>query len=1256
MALIKCKMCGGDLRLEEGSTVCECEYCGTKQTVPKLDDEKKLKLFERANRLRAQCEFDKAAGVYEAIVADFPEEAEAYWGLVLCKYGIEYVDDPATGKKIPTCHRSSFDNVLKDANFEQACEYTDAVARRVYRDEARAIEELRRGILEVSGKEEPYDVFISYKEKDENGERTPDSVIAQDIYRELTREGYRVFFSRISLENRLGTEYEPYIFAALNSAKVMIVVGTDYENFDAVWVKNEWSRFLKLIAAGQKKTLIPVFKNMDAYDMPEEFNKLTALDMGKLGAMQDLVRGVEKLIGKKGEAVKETVKETVVVQQSGGPNVTALLKRGQQALEDGDWDRAKEYFDRVLDMDAENSDAFFGLFLAGTQCGNENGYIRRACTKEAQTEKLSIQPATERIRKAIKQYAVKDYLSEQDIQNLFQYDLSYSSALKAQQRVSNAEKQAVEQDRNFSRATRYARNDEAAARRFKARLFAELDAAVKKAKEREAAAREKKQQNYDAFLDAAEKKAEEKYRQALDRQEADRQKELAEQEAARKKKLEAQEAAYEKAVRSFKLARLRSDYQTVKKDFLALVPYKDSAAMAKRCDEEIAAIEKAQAEEAERQRIAKAKAEKAAQAKKKRLTIAAILIVALVIAGYFTYTKVIFPGKAYRSAEALYEAGQYEQAIAAFKALGDYKDSAGRIEEVKAAALEQDYIEAIALFDSGKYKKAFTAFSSLGSYKDSSKRMEEAKKLYSAAHDEVISTPYDVAELLPGTYKIGIAIYQFDDIFMTLYRNELLDYFKSLETDDLKFDVTIVDGKNDMAEQNNQIDNFITQGMDAIILNLVQTSSADAAIDKIVEAGIPCILINREPLGDKGDESYEGILNNATVCYVGADARQSGTYQGEIIAELPNNGDINGDGKVSYIMIEGDPENIDAQYRTEFSVKALKDAGIEVEELDDQIGNWAQAKGQEICANDLAKFGDKVEVVFCNNDAMALGAATAIKAADRTVGKDIYLVGIDALDVCVEMVNEGTMTGTVLNDAVGQSHAAVNVTLDALAGLDIDNYYWVNYVKITNDRDAWSVACRTVGSTVTFGSYEQDNDTSNGKEPIEWIVLDVKDNRSLLISKYALDCQPYNTSYGEATWETCSLRKWLNSIFLNAAFNAEEQSRIISSEVPADKNPSHKTSPGNNTTDTVFLLSIPEANQYFKTDEDRRCEPTAYAKGKGCYVNPSVGACWWWLRSPGISSNNAARVIHLGNVYPGGEYVHNSRGTVRPAMWIDLDA
>ena len=305
-----------------------------------------------------------------------------------------------------------------------------------------------------------------------------------------------------------------------------------------------------------------------------------------------------------------------------------------------------------------------------------------------------------------------------------------------------------------------------------------------------------------------------------------------------------------------------------------------------------------------------------------------------------------------------------------------------------------------------------------------------------------------VASAETKTYKVGVSIYQFTDNFMTLYRNEIENYFKSLETDDVKYEITMADGKNDMAEQTNQVRNFITQGMDVIILNLVQTSSADAVIDEIVAAGIPLVLINREPLGDNGDYSYPGILDNAQVCYVGADARQSGTFQGEMVAELENKGDINGDGKVSYIMIEGDPENIDAQYRTEFSVKALTDAGIEVECLDDQVGNWDQTKGQELCANALTAYGDQIEVVFCNNDAMALGAATAILTAGRVVGEDIYLLGVDALAEAIDLIKEGEMTGTVLNDHIGQSHAAVDAAVKLLNGEDVENYYIVDYVKV----------------------------------------------------------------------------------------------------------------------------------------------------------------------------------------------------------------
>ena len=297
------------------------------------------------------------------------------------------------------------------------------------------------------------------------------------------------------------------------------------------------------------------------------------------------------------------------------------------------------------------------------------------------------------------------------------------------------------------------------------------------------------------------------------------------------------------------------------------------------------------------------------------------------------------------------------------------------------------------------------------------------------------------------TYKVGVAIYQFDDNFMTLYRNELESYMKSLETDTVKYDITIVDGKNDKATQTDQINTFITQGMDVIICNLVQTSSAETIIDAVVGADIPLVLINREPLGDT-DESYAGILDNPYVCYVGADARQSGTFQGQIVLDLADQGDINGDGKVSYVMIEGDPENVDAQYRTEFSIKALTDAGVETECLVDQVGMWATDKGQEIAATALSQNGDAVEVIFCNNDGMALGAAAAIEAAGRKVGEDIYLLGVDALEECQQMVAEGTMTGTVLNDHIGQSHTAVDVAIKALNGEAIDNYYWVDYVMI----------------------------------------------------------------------------------------------------------------------------------------------------------------------------------------------------------------
>ena len=359
MSIFKCKMCGGTIEFEPGATVGVCDSCGTKQTLPRLDDDKKANLYDRANHFRRNNDFDKAMGIYEQILNEDKTDAEAYWSLVLCRYGIEYVEDPATHRRVPTVNRTQYTSVFNDEDYKSAIRYADAAQRTVYETEAKAINEIQKGILEISQREEPFDVFICYKETDANGRRTSDSVLATDLYHQLTQEGFKVFFSRITLEDKLGTAYEPYIFAALNSAKVMVVLGTKPEYFNAVWVKNEWSRYLALIRGGARKVLIPAYRDMDPYDLPEEFSHLQAQDMSKLGFMQDLIRGIKKLT----EADKPTAKETVVVQESAA-NTAPLLKRAFIFLEDGDWDSADEYCEKVLDLDPECAQAYLGKLMA----------------------------------------------------------------------------------------------------------------------------------------------------------------------------------------------------------------------------------------------------------------------------------------------------------------------------------------------------------------------------------------------------------------------------------------------------------------------------------------------------------------------------------------------------------------------------------------------------------------------------------------------------------------------------------------------------------------------------------------------------------------------------------------------------------------------------------------------------------------------------------------------------------------------------
>lgn len=802
MSIFKCKMCGGNVEFEEGASVGVCDSCGTKQTLPKLDDDKKANLYDRANHFRRNNDYDKAAGIYEQILNEDNTDAEAYWSLVLCRYGIEYVEDPTSHKRIPTVNRAQFTSIYMDEDYKSALKYADGYQKVIYEQEAKAIDEIQKGILEISSKEEPFDVFICYKETDNSGRRTPDSVLANDLYHQLTQEGFKVFFARITLEDKLGTAYEPYIFAALNSSKVMVALGTKPEYFNAVWVKNEWSRYLALIKNGEKKMLIPAYKDMDPYDLPEEFSHLQAQDMGKLGFMQDLIRGIRKILNAD-EEKPTVVRETVVA--SGNANVQPLLKRAFMFLEDGDFKSADEYCEKVLDIDPENGHAYLGKLMAEL--------------KVKVQEKL------------------KDCAEPFDESNNYQKAVRYSS-----KEIADTLKGYVETIKNRK-------------------------------------------------------------------------------ENARKKAI----------------------YESAKKDM------------------------------------------------------------------EYDIVQVL------------------EEAVELFESIAGYEDSDKKADECKVRIEEL--------------------------------KVEEARKK---------------------------------------------------------------EEKHIAAERKKKKAIKITKIVSPIV-----------AVCVVIAILIPTVIIPKAKFN-----------------------------------------------KVMKIVESGDYDN-----------------------------GYAM-----------------LEELGCSDVILRSKYARAIEYIEKGDDDSIYLAY------------------TLLNGLNYQDSE------------EKKNSILPQYINI-------SLKKAEVGSIVYFGSYEQDNDTSNGKEVIEWRVLEKKDNKILVISKYALDCEQYNSLFLKdvTTWETCTLRKWLNETFITSAFNSDEQALIPETNVSAGKNPEFCTNPGNATKDKIFLLSINEVNKYFSSDDERMCAATDYAKAQGANISDDdtvggKGACWWWLRSPGGDQYSAARVDSDGSVYCRGSNVHFGSVSVRPALWISVES
>lgn len=720
MAIIKCKMCGGDLEIAAGVTVAECEYCGTKQTLPKANDEVVQNLFNRANNLRIKCEFDKAEQIYEKILQENDAESEAHWGIVLCKYGIEYVEDPKTFKRIPTCHRTSYDAVTTDPDYLAAIENADAVQRGIYEAEAKVIDAIQKDTLNIVKNEKPFDVFICYKETDENGKRTVDSTIANDIYYQLTQEGLKVFYAAITLEDKLGQEYEPYIFAALNSAKVMLVIGTKPQYFSAVWVKNEWSRFLKLMKVDRSKLLIPCYKDMDAYDLPEEFAHLQAQDMSKIGFINDLVRGIKKVVTKDDKAT--SVKETVVVN-GGGTSAAPLLKRAVMFLEDGDWAKADDFCEQVLNIDPENAQAYVGKLMAELKvhrqadlvnCAdpfdNRNSYkkaVRFASPElrdelEGYVESIKDRNETNRLNgiynDAEKKYAAANTEAEyKEVAEIFQ---SISNWKDASKRAANTLAKAEEARKNkiYDEAVRDSKSTEpdvimSAVPRLES--IAGWKDATEIALTCPGLAEEaRKQLIYNSSIQKAKMNTIDSYKEAIGIM----------QEIKGWKDVNSKISEYEACIRDL--------------------------------------IEKAEADRrAEAQRE---KERKAVAAKKKRNIIIASIAAAVCVTVIIVVTTVIIPSSKYSKADKLLSQGSYLEAVEIFKEIPTFKDSQDKI-----------VASAVGLINEGDFDSGIAILEEMDGYGNSEEKINEAK--YTIAESLEENGEYASAAMAFG--KLGILGY-----------------------------------------------------------------------------------------------------------------------------------------------------------------------------------------------------------------------------------------------------------------------------------------------------------------------------------------------------------------------------------------------------------------------------------------------------------------------------------------------------------------
>ena len=1143
--------------------------------------------------------------------------------------------------------------------------------RKLYEEEANAINEIQKGILAISQKEDPFDVFICYKEADDHGRRTPDSVLANELYHQLVQEGFKVFYARITLEDKLGTAYEPYIFAALNSAKVMVVLGTRPEYFRAVWVRNEWSRFLALVrVSGGRKVLIPAYRDMDPYDLPEEFSHLQALDMSRLGFMQDLIRGIKKIIGT--NTAKPVIRETVVVPAAttANTNVEPLLRRAFIFLEDSSFAEADEYCERVLDQDPENARAYLGKLMAELHVNkqenlakldrpfDDNGNFRKAIRFGDAELVSTLNGYISTINERNEKKRLTDlYNKAVMLMDSARSESAYKAAAEAFKVVSGF----MDADAKAAECMKLARDSRLSI------LYRNATEAMNKASN-----------------EAEYKAASEKFRSLAGYKNS-----AAMAEKCLQLAQNCRNEGIHSQAKAFMAKKTTEGYEQAIRQFQSISGYKDSAEQVVACQEAIDEIKARKERErlekerrAEEKRVAaeqrKAKAKSAG--KKALFAIAGLAILALV-----AVVLLIVPKRTTDYGE--------EQQIISEDADSNKLDFSnvnigdtilfGQYEQDNDLTNGKEYIEWIILDKQddnilliSKYALDCKPFDDLNNYSPWS-----ICSLRSWLNSEFLNTAFNSEE-----QSCVLETDQNDKLYL-LSDLEAKEYFVSNEARKCRPTAyAVANGAETSKNQENGSEAtclwwLIDPGFnnsDARVLSdgSIYYTDGNRTIDSVAVRPAMRIEIGENDATASTTSADGTIYDGSHKLVELKDAIAGSTVlfgQYEQDNDIPNGKeDIEWlvldkkDGKllvISKYALDCRPYRANDSWescdiRSWLNDKFLNSSfSIEEQALISDVENKSLIENSTTDKVFVLSY-DEVKTYFSSDEARICVSTSYAKSQGcytNANGNCIWVLRGAIYQPGVSCVNQNGAFGYSLQDTI-RNDLAVRPALWIEVGSSEETVSTTSADSTIYDGTHELVALKEaeVGDFVLFGKYEQDNDTTNGKEDIEWLVLDKQDGKMLVISKFGLDVKKYNNEpvpSDPCMWKTCSLRKCLNNTFLKESFSSSEMKKIMEVTVKADKNPLLNKTSGKDTKDKVFILSSTETGKYFGSIDERKCQATEYAKAQGCSIYHD-NMCWWLLRTYGYGYISI--VNPSGEIMDKGSYNTANYIAVRPAMWISI--